>query len=136
MPIVTFHGTDDHTNPYDGGAASYWAYSVPAALQRWAELDRCQDQPADEKVAPHVTLVRRTRCAAGAEIWLYRTEAPGSEGGGHAWPGGTIRPELTAPGAPLQLRANIPGTEINASELMWQFFARYQLPAAAPAGKP
>jgi polyhydroxybutyrate depolymerase len=134
MPIVTFHGTDDHTNPYDGGGAPYWAYSVPTALQRWVELDHCQN-PVERKVAPHVTLVRYTKCAAGAQIWLYRTEAPGTQGGGHAWPGGTIRPELLAPGASDQLRANIPGTEINASELMWQFFARFQLPARSRAAK-
>jgi hypothetical protein len=27
-----------------------------------------------------------------------------------------------------QLRANVPSTEINASELMWQFFKRHPLP--------
>jgi len=128
MPIVTFHGTDDHTNPYDGGGSPYWAYSVPTALRRWAELDHCRDQPAPQQVAPHVTLLRFTQCAAGAEIWLYRTDAPGAQGGGHAWPGGTIPPEMAAAGASEQQRANIPGSEINASELMWQFFARYQLP--------
>ena len=128
LPIVTFHGTDDHTNPYDGGGAPYWAYSVPTALRRWAELDQCRDQPAARKVAPHVTLLRYTRCAAGAEIWLYRTEAPGTQGGGHAWPGGTIPPAMSAAGASAQLRANIPGTEISASELMWQFFSRFELP--------
>lgn len=133
VPIVTFHGTDDHTNPYDGGGAPYWAYSVPTALHRWAELDHCTGQPRERKVAPHVTLLRYTRCAAGAEIWLYRTEAPGTQGGGHAWPGGTIAPDMTAPGASAQARANIPGTEINASELMWQFFARFELPVAPPA---
>ena len=134
LPIVTFHGTDDHTNPYDGGGAPYWAYDVSTALHRWAELDRCRGQPVAQRVAPHVSLVRYTQCAGGAEIWLYRTEAPGTEGGGHTWPGGTIPPAMTEPGAPAALRANIPGTEISASELMWQFFARYQLLPAADAG--
>jgi polyhydroxybutyrate depolymerase len=129
MPIVTFHGTDDHTNPYEGGGAPYWAYSVPTALQRWAVLDHCGDPSPPQKIAAHVTLVRYSRCAGGAAIWLYRTDAPSTQGGGHAWPGGTMPPEITAPGASGQPRANAPGTEINASELMWEFFARHALPA-------
>jgi polyhydroxybutyrate depolymerase len=128
LPIVSFHGTDDHTNPYDGGGAPYWSYDVSTALHRWAELDHCTGQPAAQRVAPHVSLVRYTQCAGGAEIWLYRTEAPGSEGGGHTWPGGAIPPAMTDPLAPAALLANIPGTEISASELMWQFFSRFPLP--------
>jgi polyhydroxybutyrate depolymerase len=134
MPIVTFHGTDDHTNPYEGGGAPYWAYSVPAALRRWVELDHCRNQDSDQKVAADVTLVRYTRCAGGAAIWLYRTDAPSTQGGDHAWPGGTLPAEATAAGASAQPRPNTPGTEINASELMWQFFARYALPASAATG--
>jgi polyhydroxybutyrate depolymerase len=134
MPIVTFHGTDDHTNPYQGGGAPYWAYSVPTALQRWAELDHCRNQATERKVAPHVTLLRYTQCAEGAQIWLYRTDAPSAQGGGHAWPGGTVPPEMTTAGTSEQPRANTPGTEINASELMWQFFARYALPALPASG--
>jgi hypothetical protein len=36
---------------------------------------------------------------------------------------------LAAANPPAELRANMPGTEINASKLMWQFFRRYRLPA-------
>jgi polyhydroxybutyrate depolymerase len=131
MPIVTFHGTDDQTNRYDGDGGPRWGYSIAVALHRWVELDQCRDLPDSQKVAPHVTLLRYTQCAGGAEIWFYKTELPGDQGGGHAWPGGAIPPAMLAPNAPRGLRANIPGTEINASELMWQFFSRHVLPVAA-----
>jgi len=133
LPIVTFHGTDDHTNPYDGGGAPYWAYSVSIALRRWAELDRCEGQPEVEQAAPHVTLLRYPQCAGGAQIWFYRTELPGNRGGGHAWPGGTPPAAPAAGSASEQQRANTPGTEINASELLWEFFSRFELPAPGAA---
>jgi polyhydroxybutyrate depolymerase len=131
MPIVTFHGTGDTTNPYDGGGRPYWAYSVPTALRRWVELDHCSNAPKEQHIAAHVTLVRYEPCAEGARIWLYRTDAPSNQGGGHAWPGAAI-PTAAANGtAPAQAPVNVPSTEINASELMWQFFKQYRLPTRA-----
>jgi poly(3-hydroxybutyrate) depolymerase len=81
MPIVSFHGTGDAVNPYNGGGAAYWAYSIPTALQRWAELDHCGNKPLEQHIAVHVTLLRYTQCAEGAEIWMYRTDATGEQGG-------------------------------------------------------
>jgi polyhydroxybutyrate depolymerase len=119
MPIVTFHGTGDATNPFNGGGTPYWAYSIPTALERWSKLDHCRGTPSEERVSAHVTLLRYEHCSQGAAIWLYKTDAPGAEGGGHSWPG-SIR-SLTAD--------NRPSTEINASELMWKFFQAHPLPA-------
>jgi polyhydroxybutyrate depolymerase len=124
VPILTFHGSDDPVNPFDGGGGSYWRYSVPAALQRWVELDGCRGAPERRRVAPHVERLRYGHCAAGAEIVLYRIDAPRSAGGGHAWPGSTI----AAPGPPGAAMA--PSREIDAGELMWAFFRRHRLPAA------
>lgn len=84
MPVASFHGTGDVVNPYNGGGSPYWAYSVPTALRRWAELDHCEGNPREQHIATHVTLLRYKQCAEGAEIWLYRTDAPGDQGGGHA----------------------------------------------------
>jgi polyhydroxybutyrate depolymerase len=120
MPIVSFHGTGDLTNPYDGGGRAYWAYSVPTALRQWVALDHCQNQPRERSVTAHVTLVRYEPCAQGAAIWFYRTDAPSDQGGGHAWPGASLNVTVRA--------AARPSTEINASELIWQFFERYRLP--------
>jgi polyhydroxybutyrate depolymerase len=124
MPIVAFHGTSDTVNPYVGGGYAYWRYGVRAALQRWADIDHCQPVPQLAKVAPHVQSLRFAKCAGGTEILLYRIDATGSEGGGHAWPGGN-----PAPGAPPAFAsANRPSREIAASELMWRFLSRFRLP--------
>jgi polyhydroxybutyrate depolymerase len=131
VPIVTFHGTGDSVNPFAGSETPRWGYGIPAALHRWAEIDHCQGQPRERRVSTHVTLVRYGPCAGGAEVWLYRTDAPGDQGGGHAWPG-SVSPASPAAALPSeQLRNNVPGTEINASELMWQFFKAHPLPAAS-----
>jgi len=130
VPIVAFHGTGDSVNPYNGDSTPRWRYSIPAALQRWVEIDHCQGESHDRRVAAHVTLVRYGPCAQGAEIWLYRTDATSEQGGGHAWPGAVIPASMARNLSVAQLRANVPGTEINADQLMWQFFKAHSLPAA------
>jgi polyhydroxybutyrate depolymerase len=130
VPIVSFHGTADMVNPYDGGGASYWRYGVPAAVRRWAELNHCSDRVVEQRVSARVTLLRRQSCAAGSELWLYRIDAPADQGGGHTWPGAKS-PAAAAAGSPANVPpADTPSTEINASELVWDFFKRFQLPAA------
>jgi polyhydroxybutyrate depolymerase len=129
VPIVTFHGTGDATNPFNGDSTSRWGYGIPAALKRWAQLDHCQGDPREQRLTAHVTLVRYAPCRDGAEIWLYRTDASAEQGGGHAWPGSVTPASLTRTLPADQLRAMVPGTEINASELMWQFFKMHPLPA-------
>lgn len=128
VPIVTFHGTGDAVNPFNGDDSMRWRYSIPAALTRWVQIDHCQDEPRAQRLTAHVTLVRYGHCRQGADIWFYRTDAPDDQGGGHAWPG-SVAPASLARNMPAeQLRANVPGTEINASELMWQFFQAHPLP--------
>jgi polyhydroxybutyrate depolymerase len=129
VPIVTFHGTGDAVNPYNGDSSLRWRYSIPAALQRWVEIDHCRDEPHERRVAAHVTLVSYGHCEQGAEIWLYRTDAASTQGGGHAWPGSVTPPSMARNMPAEALRENVPSTEINASELMWQFFKAHSLPA-------
>jgi polyhydroxybutyrate depolymerase len=128
VPIVTFHGTGDSINRYEGDTSTRWGYSIPAALKRWAQLDHCQGEPRERRITAHVTLERYGPCQQGTEIWLYRTDASGEHGGGHAWPGSIMPVSARRSLQPERLRANTPGTEINASDLMWQFFKRHPLP--------
>lgn len=110
VPVIAFHGVQDPVNPYAGGGFSYWGYSVDAALRRWVAIDQCQGKPQETVISAHVTEIRYGSCAAGSEIILYRTDAPLALGGGHVWPGsGDVAS----------------GQEINASELIWEFFARH-----------
>jgi polyhydroxybutyrate depolymerase len=80
VPIVTFHGTGDLVNPYNGDSSPRWRYS------------------------------------------------PCEQGGGHAWPGSVVPQSMVRDRTAEQLRTNKPGTEIDASELMWQFFKAHRLP--------
>jgi polyhydroxybutyrate depolymerase len=122
VPIITFHGTDDLTNPYAGGGNSYWQYGVEAAVNRWAELNGCGATPVVEKIAAHVERRRYVGCRDNVVVEFNRIDAPGAQGGGHTWPGSPRRRE-PPPGA----AANYPSQEISASERIWEFFSQYRL---------
>jgi polyhydroxybutyrate depolymerase len=111
MPIITFHAVHDPVNPYGGGGAGYWGYGVEAALSRWLEIDRCNLEPKITRVSAHVT-ERRYQCAAGVEVLFYRNDAPLELGGGHVWP---------------RSKGHSGPPEIDASDLMWQFFDRHRV---------
>ncbi|MBG0563734.1 extracellular catalytic domain type 1 short-chain-length polyhydroxyalkanoate depolymerase [Actinoplanes aureus] len=109
VPVITFHGLQDATNPFPGGGSPYWGYSVPAAQQRWAQINKCSDRPRTTTVSTNVSKVSYQRCRGGAEVVLYTIA-----NGGHTWPGTSVD--------------NGNGTvthEINANRLMWQFFERH-----------
>lgn len=104
VPILTFHGTADATNPYAGNDDARWGYSVMTALRRWAALDHCTSPPAKTQVTQTATLISYTHCHGGASVSLYR-----SAGAGHSWPGGPV--------------GSVPvDTSIHATPLMWRFF--------------
>lgn len=106
VPLISFHGTADAVNPYDGGGDAYWTYSVPIAAERWASHDGCGSTPVVSQAAPGVRLTSYVGCAGVAAVDLYTID-----GTGHEWPG-----------APGQTNA------IDASTLMWRFFAAHPLP--------
>lgn len=122
MPIITFHGTDDRTNPYKGGGNEYWQYSVETAVGSWAALNGCRPAPVVTKVAEHVERRRFEGCRSGVVVEFNRIDAPQSAGGGHTWPGSTRRVQPANGAEP-----NVPSTEINASERIWEFFSQYHL---------
>jgi polyhydroxybutyrate depolymerase len=100
VPLITFHGVNDPTNRYLGDGETRWGYGVPTALDRWVQLDGCAATASEERISEHVTRIRYGGCRAGAELILYRTDAPVADGGGHIWPK-------------------------DASALIWEFFARH-----------
>ena len=112
MPVMAIHGAQDTQNPYDGGGSKYWGYGVPAAMARWAEIDRCSGPATVESVTDTVALFDWGTCAEGAEVQLYLSSA-----NGHAWPG-TDSP-LNAAFGPVD-------QSISANELILDFFERHQ----------
>jgi polyhydroxybutyrate depolymerase len=109
VPVVAFAGTADPVNPFTGGGAPYWGYSVPAALDRWAELNHCRRGPVTRQVTEHVSVVFFVACRRNADTRLYVVA-----GGGHTWPGADDTDFPPALGPVTH--------EISANEIMWDFF--------------
>jgi polyhydroxybutyrate depolymerase len=107
VPVITFSGTADPTNPFEDGGSAYWKYGAMDASNRWAEINHCQ-RTTSTPITEAVTLVEHTACRTHAEVFQYVVK-----GGGHTWPGGNPA-EFAGQGSVTQ--------DIKASELMWQFF--------------
>ena len=116
VPVLSFHGTADPVDPYDGHGQPYWAYSVPQAAKLWAVHDGCSAKPATSRPAGAVTLTAYTRCRPGAAVELYTIA-----GEGHEWPGGPPLP-------PTLVRLLGPqSTAVDANTVMWRFFRAHPL---------
>jgi polyhydroxybutyrate depolymerase len=116
VPIVSFHGEADPIDPFGGHGQAYWTYSVPVAARDWAMKDGCRPVPSVSHLPGGVTLTRYSGCEKKVTVELY---AIGSEG--HEWPGGPPMP------AALTRLLGPQSTAVNADQLMWSFFSRYQL---------
>ncbi|AHH99983.1 PHB depolymerase family esterase [Kutzneria viridogrisea] len=110
-PVISFHGTADEVNPYNGGRGARWKLSVPEVIGQWARVDRCGQLPRVDQVVPLVTRTTFGDCSNGGDVELYTIA-----GGRHAWPG---TPGWTGPRGPQ------PAFEAN--ELMWAFFRQHPL---------
>ena len=86
----------------------------------WAKHNGCAAQPKVEKLPDRAddgtTVERKTFAAgkAGAPVVFYEIH-----GGGHTWPGGSLQPEALL---------GKTSRDINASEIIWEFFSKYTLP--------
>jgi polyhydroxybutyrate depolymerase len=117
VPVITFHGTADPVDPYNGNGQVYWTYSVPVAAQRWAAHDGCDATPLDTEPATGVELTAYGGCEDGAVVDLYTIV-----GEGHEWPGGPTLPARDTGVLGAQSNA------INADATMWAFFDAHPLP--------
>ena len=115
VPVVSFHGTADPVDPYNGNGQAYWTYSVPVAAQRWAAQDSCSATPSTQAVGPGVQLTEYTGCAGGAVVSLYTIS-----GAGHTWPGGPPLPRSIT-------RVLGPQSQVQASSMIWAFFQQHPL---------
>ena len=116
VPILSFHGTADPVDPYDGNGEAYWTYSVPQAAEDWADQDACSPAPSTSVPAAGVTLTRYTGCGAGATVELYSLS-----GEGHEWPGGPRLPRS------LTRLLGPQSDAVNANAVMWAFFSAHVL---------
>jgi polyhydroxybutyrate depolymerase len=119
VPIISFHGTSDPVDPYNGNGQKYWTYSVPQAERYWATQDGCSTTPATSSPVATVTLTEYTGCRDGAVIELYTIA-----GEGHEWPGG---PHLVRR---ITRLLGPQTTAIDADQLIWSFFSAHSLSAS------
>ncbi len=135
VPVIAFHGTDDLFVPFNGGLGilgTTFRLSIEDAIAEWAANDNCTTGPSDSQAAPGVRLRHYEDCDDGAAVDLYVVEdadgaGPGTEGGGHTWPGTPI--DVPGLGATSH--------EISANDLMWAFFQAHPLalgPKPPPVG--
>ena len=129
MPVLIIQGTADPLVPYNGGpvAPNFFnprgtVMSAPDTASFFAKLDGCSPSgtveslpdtaPSDGANAKRITYAGGRQ---GAEVELITIE-----GGGHTWPGG-----------PQYLPVRLIGPvcrDFDASEVIWQFFARHSRP--------
>jgi polyhydroxybutyrate depolymerase len=126
MPIMAFHGTDDDTIPFDGGAGTQgliFRDIDDVVMPAWASRNGCDPMPSTSLAAPGVNLIEYGNCDDGATAALYAVfdydgDGPATTGGGHIWPGSPYMPAGHT-------------NAIEATDLMLAFFAQFTLPCAA-----
>ncbi len=124
-PIIYFHGTKDPVVPFKGGSVAGSPSNDPTStvtpatdnMAGWAAHNECTTGPT-KKTFGQTTRLLWSDCANSADVDFYRTS-----GGGHTWPGSS---ETIA--AFLESSLGTTTQDVDATELMWEFFSQYQLP--------
>jgi polyhydroxybutyrate depolymerase len=113
VSVLHIHGTADRNVPIEGGVGpkSIVKYPYPPverSIAFWAAWDDCGKDPIASSPAPRVTLRSYPLCTVGVAVDYYVIE-----GGTHAWPGGKR----------LAKFLDEPSNALDATKLIWQFFA-------------
>jgi len=116
VSVIHIHGTADTNIPYNGGPGTGVAHidgpPVPAVNARWRAIDRCG--PAVKATAGTVT-TSIANCTASKTAELITIA-----GAGHQWPGATPDPITQR-----LLHLDPPSRALNATRVIWQFFATH-----------
>jgi polyhydroxybutyrate depolymerase len=114
VSVLAFHGTADQLVPYAGETGpqgrTVWP-SVEQSVGFWARHDGCAaTAPTPTPAAGGALLTTWPSCPAGLAVELITIP-----GGGHLWPGGLGS-------------ANDPAHAVDATALLWTFFAAHPRP--------
>ncbi len=119
IAVMQFSGLKDTIGPYAGGQPSFEAAfqtdlrPVEETIAAWAAFDACADRSPAVRRVGHAIETRYGPCRDETEVILWTLED-----GGHTWPGGRAIPLARVELGPVN-------RDINASELMWEFFQRH-----------
>jgi polyhydroxybutyrate depolymerase len=129
ISVLAIHGTDDPIVPYAGGdmkrGSGGMILSAKDSAKAWARLDGCSTNPAQDTLPAKSSEGLDTHreiysgCQQNAAVALYSVV-----GGGHTWPGG----KQYLP----QFLIGKTSRDLNANEVIWQFFQAHPLPASKP----
>jgi len=119
VPILFFHGTDDHglppaggTNPKAGSRGPFPPLSK--SIETWSKIDNCPSAGKETYRKGNVICTTYGPCNGGAEVEYCKIN-----GGGHTWPGGE----------PIfEKKLGMTTKDISASSAMWDFFAKHPIP--------
>ncbi len=106
ISILAIHGLEDTIIPFEGNEINP---PVLAWVEAWAERNQCDSTPKVD--SPNEEITRQTwgDCLPGVDVALYAIA-----NAGHTWPGS----EFVADG-------NGTTTAINATDIIWDFFAAH-----------
>jgi polyhydroxybutyrate depolymerase len=114
--VIHIHGTADHNIPYDrspgNGFAAIDGPAVPDLVAMWRTVAGC-GPPTQTTAGPVTTSL--APCPQGRAIELITID-----GAGHQWPGSVPKPVVEK-----LLGLDPPSTALNATDVMWQFFATH-----------
>jgi polyhydroxybutyrate depolymerase len=111
MPVLAFHGLDDHLVPYTGGSASSMEPPIEAWAAAWGDRDGCASAPSVTTPVDTVTVRMWSSCHGNAEVVLYTVANHG-----HSWPGSPTMPRA------------ITSQAVNATDVIWSFFQAHPMP--------
>jgi polyhydroxybutyrate depolymerase len=119
VSVIHIHGTADENIPYLGGRGDGVAHidgpAIPALNAAWRRIDHCA---APVIRTTGVVTTSTANCPAGRTVELITIA-----GAGHQWPGAT-----PSPVAQRLLHTDAPSTALNATWVIWQFFAAHSRP--------
>jgi polyhydroxybutyrate depolymerase len=118
VPVLHIHGTADEHLPYDGGKGDESLTttdfaSVADTIAFWVQADGCAPIASESRAGSVIHSIY-TDCAPGTGVELYTIV-----GGLHAWPGSD------GPGWP---GGDEPSPDLEASEVIWEFFRAHPKP--------
>ncbi len=110
ISVIHIHGTADTTIPYNGGGGDGAARgpAVPALNATWRGIDHCAAPVISTAGVVNTSIAN---CPAGRTVELIAIA-----GAGHQWPG-AVPNGLGDP----------PSAALNATQVIWQFFAAHTL---------
>jgi len=121
LPVIIFHGTDDHLIPFEGGrrqcANPLGCMLLPIFLpvnesvSFWVEHNKCDSEPNIKIIADENVIIRNyTNGTNDSEVIFYTVL-----NGGHWWFGGSWLPN----------RNNDPYNYISTADIVWDFFENH-----------